>query len=131
MQWFDRWFYRKVRWAWGRAHCEHPNWKQQEDYLDRMAEWGSGAQDAYLIANEPVRSRLGGDPHNLSDGMRIDIKKINGGYVVTVCQPSEYDRPGLIHERDEAAGRTSYMIGDDEDFDQSLCRILGMERLKR
>lgn len=134
MQWFDRWFYKKVRWAWGRAGLEHPNWKQQEDYLDRMAQWGhrgGDAPDVYLGGTESVSGRLSNDPHDLSDGMRIDVKKITGGHVVTVRVPPRADRSGLISESEEVNSRTSYMIGDDEDFDQSLCRILGMERLKR
>jgi hypothetical protein len=49
-----------------------------------------------------------------------------GGYVVTIRHPSKesatnYEEPQV----------TSYLVADEQDFDQELCRILTMERLKQ
>jgi len=120
MLWFDRWFYRKARWAWKRAAIENPNWKQKEDFLDRMAEWGQESTLGYELAG------VDSDPHELYDGLRINIKHVVGGHVVTVTHP--FSRSVPVHE-DKAC--STYIITDEQEFDRELCKILSMERLKQ
>lgn len=125
MKWFDQWFYSKVRWAWLRAQYQFPELKQEEDYLDslinenlsdRLHELGSGTES---------------DPHDLTDGMRIDVKKSMGGYIVTVRTPCDSQQQKTSSFMDMEHSRTTYIITDESDFDQELCKILSMERLKR
>ena len=129
MQWLDRWFYRKARWAWKRAEIEHPNWKQQEDFLDRMAEWGQDSQSRFDSERaDTVVSSVDVDPHDLNDGLRIDVKRAMGGHIVTVRHPHREDRKQTSYQEPP---RTTYMIADNQDFDQELCKILSIERLKQ
>ena len=116
MRWFDRWFYRKARWCWHRAGVVYPDVKAEQDAVDRLYRDGG---------NEiPLRSDV--DTHRLENGLRIDIKSVIGGYVVTIRHPSKesatnYEEPQV----------TSYLVADEQNFDQELCRILTMERLKQ
>jgi hypothetical protein len=129
MQWLDRWFYRKARWAWKRAGIENPNWKQKEDFLDRMVEWGQDSQPQ--IASERADMEVGlldADPHDLNDGLRIDVKHVMGGHVVTVRHPHCDDRKLTSYQE---PSRTTYIITEDQDFDHELCKILSIERLKQ
>ena len=116
MKWFDRWFYNKARWCWHRANMLHPDWKVEQDALDRL----------YRDNGNEVLLSTDSDTHKLEDGLRINIKSVMGGYVVTVRHPvrenkTNYEEPRL----------TSYLVTDDQEFDKELCRILAIERLKQ
>lgn len=125
MKWFDQWFYSKVRWAWSRAQYQFPELKQEEDYLDSLINETSPHRSHDLISDSES------DPHDLTDGMRIDIKKSTGGHIVTVrtpCDSQQQKNSGFLGTEHS---RTTYIITDESDFDQELCKILSMERLKR
>lgn len=116
MKWFDRWFYNKARWCWHRANILHPDWKGEQDALDRL--YRDSSSEAVLCSDS--------DAHRFENGLRIDIKSVMGGYVVTVRHPARESK--LNYEEPRV---TSYLITDEQDFDLELCRILGMERLKQ
>ncbi len=129
MQWLDRWFYRKARWAWKRAAIENPNWKQKEDFLDSMAEWGQDSQPQIDSNRADMEvGLLDTDPHDLNDGLRIDVKGVMGGHVVTVRHAHRDDRKLTSYQE---PSRTTYIITEDQDFDHELCKILSIERLKQ
>jgi hypothetical protein len=120
MNWFNEWFYRKVRWAMKRGGIENPYWKDQEDYLDEVAT--GDARDDFQLIKENIEY----DTHRLYDGLRIDIKRLNGGYIVTFKQPC--DTKSQYIGEDE--NRNSYIVNDDEDFNERLGKLITMELLK-
>ena len=101
MKWFDRWFVRKCRWAW-----------DNRDLAD-VAEQPRLASAKGLVIEE--------DP-GWSDGLRIGIKKMIGGYVVSF---RIYDRV-----RDRSEDR-SYIITDEQDFNNELGKIITMESMRQ
>lgn len=132
MKWFDRWFYKKVRWCQARIELEHPEWKAEQDMLDQIAKDKRGISDYSDWSDKPEissRNMLNVNEavefHGLDDGLRIDLKHVNGGYIATIRHPSQEDRLGAYHE----GRRSSYIINDDADFDHELCKILSIERL--
>ena len=94
MKWFDRWFYNKVRWCVRRAGVQHPDWKAEQDALDQLY----GDNKFELGRGEVLVSES--DNHRLENGLRVDIKSVMGGYVVTVRHPARenktnYEEPRL------------------------------------
>lgn len=61
------------------------------------------------------------DPHSLNDGLRINIKKVIGGSLVTF---RTYDR-----RKDQSEDKT-YIITSDQDFNLELGKIITMESLR-
>ena len=101
MKWFDRWFVRKCKWAWNNKHLA------QDD-------------EEYKTSGSPVA--LSDDPHSLNDGLRINIKKVVGGSLVTF---RTYDR-----RKDQSEDKT-YIITSDQDFNTELGKIITMESLRQ
>ena len=102
MKWFDRWFVRKCRWAW-----------DNRDIAD-VAEQPRLASAKGLVIEEDIA------PWN--DGLRIGIKKMIGGYVVSF---RIYDRV-----RDRSEDR-AYIITDEQDFNTELGKIITMESMRQ
>lgn len=100
MKWFDRWFVRKCKWAWENKH--------NIDNEGRVV---------------PIRESeiVEEDPHSLNDGLRINIKKVIGGSLVTF---RHYDRKVDRHEN------KTYIITSDQDFNLELGKIITMESLR-
>ena len=103
MKWFDRWFIRKSKWAWDNKHL---------------------LRDEYESEGKIVSSTMAveTDPHDLNDGLRIAIKKVIGGSVVTF---KTYDR-----KLDRSSDR-SYIITTDQDFNTELGKIITMESMRQ
>ena len=102
MKWFDQWFIRKSKWAWDNKHLLH------DDYN----------KSSQLVSATAVES----DPHDLNDGLRIAIKKVVGGSVVTF---KTYDR-----KLDRSSDKT-YIITSDQDFNTELGKIITMESMRQ
>lgn len=66
MNWFDKWFLNKVKWAWEYDDCAKP--------------LGAGSMKATAIS---------ADHHGLNDGLGIHLKRVIGGKIVTFHR---YDR---------------------------------------
>jgi hypothetical protein len=122
MKWFDRWFYNKVRWCWQRADVQHPDWKIENDALDEVLEKMTGvtksSKHQYQITVE--------ERDITDDGLRIDIKKLTGGWVVTFRTDNPADKLGNYVE----PTKNSYIIRDDLNFSDELCKLLTLEQLR-
>jgi hypothetical protein len=103
MKWFDRWFVRKCKWAW----------------------------DNRDIADRPETSRIGSarpipqveeDMTPWNDGLRINVKKMIGGYVVSF---RVYDR------KTDRSDDRAYIITDEQDFNTELGKMITMESMRQ
>jgi hypothetical protein len=103
MKWFDKWFIRKSKWAWENKH-----------FIDG-AYPGEG-----IVSSNRVRD-IEEDPHELNDGLRINLKKVIGGSLVTF---KTYDR-----KLDRNENKT-YIITSDQDFNVELAKIITMESMR-
>ncbi len=102
MKWFDRWFARKSKWVW--------------DNRDELA-------DEIVSTSVPSRKLASVDSEGAwGDGLRMNVKKIIGGYVVSF---RIYDRT-----RDRSDER-HYIITDEQDFNQELGKMITMESMRQ
>jgi hypothetical protein len=104
MKWIDRWFLRKWR----------------EAYHNRS--------ELDILLAEPMPStkgrRLGQDieQEDWEDGLRINIKRVIGGSVVTF---RTYDR------RNDQSESRHYIITSEQDFNTELGKIITMESMRQ
>jgi hypothetical protein len=103
MKWFDRWFVRKCKWAWENKH-----------FID-------ASKEGMLSSGRVPTELVDDDPHSLNDGLRVSIKKVIGGSLVTF---RHYDRKSDRHEH------KTYIITSDQDFNLELGKIITMESLR-
>ena len=103
MKWFDRWFARKCRWAWeNRDMAEIPTDcvpainKLRGQEIEETVSWG--------------------------DGLRMNVRKIIGGYVVSF---RIYDR------RSDRSDERHYMITDEQDFNAELGKMITLESMRQ
>jgi hypothetical protein len=104
MKWFDQWFVRKCRWAW-----------DNRDIADV-------AESPRALNSAKPMVLLEEDSAPWSDGLRITIKKMIGGFVVSF---RTYDR---VKDRSD---ERNYIITDDEDFNSELGKIITMESMRQ
>ena len=104
MKWFDKWFFRKWQWAWENRDNAEP--VPLSTAINKLA--GRG------IIEEDVSA--------WNDGLRIGIKKMIGGFVVSF---RIYDRV-----RDRSEDR-HYIITDEQDFNAELGKIITMESMRQ
>lgn len=121
MKWFDHWFYNKARWCWHRANNQHPDWKMENDLLDEV----SDKMTRSCTGVETISSAEY-DPHDLTDGMRIDVKKLGGGWVVTFRTQNPPDKHGNYVE----PTKNSHIIREDQDFSTELCKLMTFEQIR-
>ncbi len=107
MKWFDRWLVRKFQMAWQ----NRDNRDTAECYPDPVAKLSRGN-----ILEEDI------SPTNWSDGLRVNIKKIIGGYVVSF---RTYDR------RTDRTDERHYIITDDKDFNAELGKMITLESMRQ
>lgn len=106
MKWFDRWFVRKCKWAW-----------DNRDFAD-IAEQPTPA--GHILGSGrsvPVEVE-----ETWSDGLRINVRKVIGGSVVSF---RTYDR---IKDRSD---ERHYIITDEQEFDRELGKIITMESMRQ
>jgi hypothetical protein len=106
MKWFDRWFARKCRWAW-------ENRDDMPDVPDMSAKPSTRGIGLTLIEE---------DSAPWQDGLRITIKKVIGGFVVSF---RTYDR---IKDRSD---ERHYIITDQQDFNTELGKTITMESMRQ
>jgi hypothetical protein len=84
MEWFDKWFYKKSRWAW---------------------------EEGRKLYNSNPRNHPEEDVHELLDGLTIAIKKAKGGYVATfVSQDSRVKNSYIITDEQNLADHIGKLI---------------------
>jgi len=103
MKWFDQWFVRKCRWAW-----------DNRDIAD------VAVSPRALNSTKPMVIEEDSAPW--SDGLRITIKKMIGGSVISF---RTYDR---IKDRSD---ERNYIITDEQDFNSELGKIITMESMRQ
>ena len=101
MKWFDRWFIRKSKWAWDNKHLLN--------------------SDDYESTGKVSPIAIDADPHDLNDGLRICVKRVIGGSLITF---KHYDR-----KLDRSTDKT-YIITSEQDFNEELCKILTLESMR-
>jgi hypothetical protein len=105
MRWFDRWFARKCKWAW-----------DNRDIAD------------IAVTPSTAINKLSGlsiveeDSTPWSEGLRINVRKMIGGYVVCF---RFYDR-----KTDRSEDR-NYIITDEQDFNAELGKMITMESMRQ
>lgn len=100
MKWFDKWFIKKSKWAWDNKHL-----------LDERE----------VVQQTGRAIALDDDDHSVNDGLRISIKKVIGGSLVTF---RTYDKK---NDRNE---NKTYIITAEQDFNTELCKIITLESMR-
>ena len=108
MKWFDRWFARKWRWAW-----ENRDQITLDDCEIRMPT--PSTRKARRLEQDQ-------EPMDWEDGLRIHVRKVIGGAVVTF---RTYDR------RTDQSESRHYIITDEQDFNSELGKIITMESMRQ
>lgn len=100
MKWFDRWFKKKCIDAWSSRD-------EPEQYLPSV-------MSSKKLARE-------GEDRPWGDGLRINVKQVMGGSVVTFfCYDRNTDRHDDRH----------YIITDEADFNTELGKLITMESMR-
>ena len=102
MKWVDRWFARKCKWAW-----------ENRDMADRP-------ETSRL--NSAKYPQIEEDVSPWNDGLRITVKKMIGGFVVSF---RVYD------QRTDRSDERNYIITDEQDFNAELGKMITMESMKQ
>ena len=106
MKWFDRILYRKLRDMWD-------NKDKYNHYLE---------EDIYVSRGASMNSIAVAESSDWEDGLRINVKKMIGGYVVSFrCYDRKTDRNNDRH----------YIITDEQDFEKELGKMITLESMKQ
>jgi hypothetical protein len=106
MKWFDKWFYKKAKWAW--------------DNKDEM--------ESNLVGAKVRKQNMSGmqlaveESTGWEDGLRINVKKVIGGFIVSF---RNYDRKTDRH------GERHYIITDDQEFEKELGKFITLESMRQ
>jgi hypothetical protein len=106
MKWIDRWFVRKWQWAWEN--------RDQPDF--------GAKQPSTSIKGLGGRAIIEEDPSPWNDGLRITIKKMIGGSVVSFR---------IYDQRTDRSDSRNYIITDEQDFNTELGKIITMESMRQ
>ena len=112
MKWFDNWFLKKSRWAWGIP---------QEDYADKEQAVSNLVMSG---SNRKNRGLLTKSEHNEleSRGTAFTLYNANGGHVVEL---RHYD------EKSDRMKNSLHIVPHEKDLGESLNHIITYEALKR
>ena len=93
MKWLDRWFYRQAKKA----------WESRDEMEELLAEPRTSAKRAIKLGRDDD------DPHDVLEGLRIVVKRVIGGTLVTF---RHYD------SRSDRAEQRTYNITEEQDFEK-------------
>jgi hypothetical protein len=102
MKWFDRWFRKKCKEAW-----------ESPDELDELGP---------MTMVKAKQSRLESAVDDWEDGLRITVKRVIGGSVVSFR---------IYDPRKDRSESRHYIITDEQDFNIELGKIITMERMRQ
>ena len=105
MKWFDRWFHR--RWL--------ESWRNRDELEEVLAESSTKRPRRIALDSDD-------DPHDVNDGLRIAVKKVIGGHLVTF---RVYDR------KTDRSDQRTYIITDDQEFERELGKCITLESMRR
>jgi len=107
MKWLDRWFHR--RWM--------NSWRNRDELEELFAEPHPSTKP------RPIKlGRDEDDPHDVLEGLRIVIKRVIGGTLVTF---RHYDS-----RKDQSEQRT-YIITEEQDFERELGKCITLESMRQ
>lgn len=121
MKFFDKWFYRKVRWCWTRADQEYPEVKAEQDALDEIAERSGNIR----LSEETLKVMVSDSDEGieLERPIRFKVAKAEGGMIVEV---NSYD------QKNDRRGTTHHLIPSDvDDTAGAIAKIVTIEFLRR
>jgi hypothetical protein len=116
MKWFDRWFYRKARWALNRADTEYPELKAEQDFLDdySLRNRENDVPKDLCVTSDDEELELG--QHN---PIRFRVAHGEGGMIVETSK---------WNDKKAETDRRIYLIPDDvEDIAGRIGQIVTME----
>jgi hypothetical protein len=108
MNWFDRWFIRKSKWAWENKHLI----RESESAEESNAKYPTTSPSKHLL----VPNRLG------SRGMTFTVYKAEGGVVL------EFNCYDVATDRNNSR---LYIVPDDQDWGQHIARCVTAEALRQ
>ena len=107
MKWFDKFLYRKLRDMWDNKH-------NYNHYLE---------EDSIKVARGiGMNSVAVADDVSWEDGLRINVKKVIGGFVVSF---RSYDR------KMDRNNERHYIITDEQEFEKELGKMITLESMKQ
>lgn len=106
MKWFDRWFYRHAKKAWESRD-------EMEELFDQPR---TNAKRPIKLGQDPD------DPHDVLEGLRIVVKRVIGGTLVTF---RHYD------SRSDRSEQRTYIITEEQDFERELGKCITLENMRQ
>lgn len=110
MKWLDKWVAKSVK-----RGLEYVRHEEESDAKIGMIERN-------LKLNSISGMAVESDPHELNDGLRINVKRVIGGSIVTF---RHYDRKA------DREGQRTYIITDEQDFERELGKVITMESMRQ
>lgn len=103
MKWFDRWFYRKWRWAWENRDAPDVPQDCVPSPMNKLAGQSISVEESW------------------GDGLRMNVRKLIGGYVISF---RHWDR------KTDRTDERHYIITDEQDFERELGKMITMESMR-
>jgi len=120
MKWFDKWFYRKVRWVLDRARQEYPEIGAEQDCLADLAL--RKEQDCFPTAVDTPAICSSSGEVNMDNSIRFNVLPCHGGLVLEV---RVYDRK--THD----TNIKTYLIPEGEPIADRIGQYVTMEMMQR
>ena len=126
MNWFDQWFYRKVKYCWENKDefekSKGSSMKWLGRWLVKIAQKASEDEREQRIYGTVATPKLArGSDVDGEEGLNITVRNANGGKIVSF---RHYD-----HKTDRTNYKL-YVIPDDHDFEKELGKLITLESMR-
>ena len=129
MNWFDQWFYRKVKYCWENKHefetSKGSSMKFVWRYLFRKLHQVGSESDQDISIPVAKSNRLMGavasSDVDWGDGLNIRVHAAHGGKIITF---NRYDR------KTDRSNSNVYIIPDEQDFERELGKLITLESMR-
>lgn len=126
MNWFDQWFYRKVKYCWENKDefekSKGSSMKWLGRWLVKIAQKASEEEREGRIYGTAATTKLArGSDVDGEEGLNITVRTANGGKIVSF---RHYD-----HKTDRNTYKL-YVIPDDHDFEKELGKLITLESMR-